>query len=228
MSRSLIQISAEKDLLWSRPFVTAVFKFGGAIGDIQVGEFDATIGGNAHTGVASSWGEYQLITPPQDGYFSVATARATLINHPVFSGGSKRVSDLWSGLGPYSIEVDVYLNFLKIGATSTWLQDLAFAAVMRPGRYSPDNVEIELKSISEKYLDRQIGYVLNQTDLPSIDPDEIGKVANIIYGKSTLAVAQWVVAGKTGPLRADMTTSSTTVPITDALYAALPTSGKIG
>lgn len=228
MARTLsAPITTEKNLLWSRPFCTGLFKFGGAIGDVYIGEFDAAILGNSHEGIAKSWGEYNLVTPPRDGYFPVVTAQATLINHLAFSGGTKRFSDLWAGLGPYSVEADIYLNFLKTGTSSEWLQTLAFAAVMRPGRYSPDECEIELKSISEKYLDKQIGYILNQTDLPSIDPDEIGKPANIVVGKGTLAVAQWVVAGKTGPLRADMTTGSTTVPITDELYDALPATGTV-
>ena len=228
MSRSLsAAFTTEKNLLFNRPFVTAIFAFGGAVGNIYVGEFDATIGGNAHKGVAKSWGEYKLVTPPQDGYFPVATAQATLINHLIFSGGTKRFSDLWSGLGPYSVEADIYLNFLKTGTSSEWLQTLAFAAVMRPGNYSPDECEIELKSVSEKYLDKEVGYIINNTDFPNADLDDNGKVANEIAGAVKKVRAHAVVAAPSSVLRAAMTVSSTTVPVHDDFYDLLPATGTV-
>jgi len=226
MSRALAAaFTTEKDLLWSRPFCTGVFHFGGAIGDIYLGEFNHVIGGYSHEGIAKRWGEYKSIITAQDGYFQVGSAQATLINHLLFTSGTKRFSDLWSGLGPLGIEADIYLNFWR--GQNDIIQQLVFAAVMRPGRYSPDECDVELKSISEKYLDKQVGYVLNQTDLPSIDPDEIGKTANILYGTISKAVAQWVVAGKTGVLRADIDAAVTTIPITDAVYDAFAASGTI-
>lgn len=227
MSRSLAAaFTTEKNRIWARPFNSAIFRFGGAVGDIFVASFDATIGANAHKGVVSRWGDWSYLVSPRDGVFQSRSMNLDLINHPIFTG-PKRFTDLWSGIGVEGVEVDVYQNFKQVGS-STILQELLFAGVMRPGKYSPDSCALELASISEKYLDKkEISFPIDQTDFPNADIDDIGKRANVIYGSVKKAVAHAVVAGIVSVLRADMTSSQTTVPIHDDYHDLLPASGKV-
>src|SRR3990167_682952 len=91
--------TAEKNKSFARTFPSAVFHFGGAVGDIYVSEFDMTIAGNAHQGCVKDWGEYSALSQIRDGAFSVASMRLSIINHPLFGAPAKRFSDLWSGIG---------------------------------------------------------------------------------------------------------------------------------
>lgn len=228
MTRSLsADFTTEKDKLWSRPFVTAVFHFGGAVGDIYVGEFDHTIGANAHKGCVQSWGEYRDIVKPMDGAFPAASASVEIINHPVFGSPAKRFTDLWTGIGVEGAEADVYLNFWR--GQNDILQQLMFAAVMRPeeGEYDPDRAGISLQSVAEKYLDKEFGYVINQTDTPNADIDDIGQTANEIYGSVKNVRAHAIVAAPSSVLRDAMTTGATTAPIHDEFHDILPTAGTV-
>lgn len=227
MARTLAAaFTTEKNLLYARPFNSAAFHFGGAVGDIYVASFDVTIGGNAHKGIVSEWGEVQAVVEPKDGAFQVSRIRMALINHPIFPS-SKRFTDLWSGIGVEGIEVDVYQNFKQVG-TGTILQELLFAGVMRPAEYAPDFCALDLMSVSEKYLDKkELSFPIDQTDFPNADVDDIGKRANQIYGSVKKAVTHAVKAGLISILRADMTSSQTTIPIHDDYHDLLPTSGTV-
>lgn len=227
MSRSVAaDFTTEKNKLWSRPFCTAKFAFGGAVGDVYVGEFDHTIGGNAHRGVGIEWGEYRSVARPYDGVFQSNSAFCRLINHAnIFSGGTKRFTDLWSGIGVEGVEVSLYLNFWR--GQSDIIQLLMFDSVMQPGDYTPDYCDLELFSISEKYLDKEVSFTIDLTDFPNADPADVGKRANLIYGSVEKAVAQLVVAPKTGPLRAAVAVGAVTIPIYDELHDALPSSGSV-
>ena len=228
MSRSLASdILAEKDKLFSRPFPSAVFHFGGSVGDIYLSEFDALIAGVKHVGCVETWGEYGALSQLLDGMFSTDSMRLRIINHPLFGSPKKRFTDLWAGLGVEGIEVDVYQNFLKTDAPGTILQALMFAGVMRPQSYWPDLCEIELAPISEKYLNFEISFPIDQTDFPNADVDDVGKRANQIYGSLKKVRCHAVVAGPNSVVRATMGTSDTTVPIWDDFYDIVPSSGTV-
>ncbi len=217
----------EKNKLFARPFPSAVFHFGGSVGDIYISEYDAVIGGNRHVGCVRDWGEYGALSQLRDGAFSTSGMRMEIINHPLFSSPPKRFTDLWSGIGVEGVEVDVYQNFLKSDAPGTILQALMFAGVMRPGEYSPDICSLELAPISEKYLPFEISFPIDQTDFPNADVDDVGKRANQIYGSVKKARCHAVVAGPDSVVRATMGTGDTTVPIWDDFYDAVPSSGTV-
>lgn len=228
MSRSLAAaFTTEKNLKWSRPFISAVFHFGGAVGDIYVASHDVTIGGNAHKGALLRLGDFRATLAPVDGYFQFTRMRCEIVNHPIFGSPVKRFSGLYSGIGVEGVEVDVYLSFSKIGDSTTILQNLIHTFVMRPQLYTPDVCSVDLASVSERYLDAEIGYVINQTDLPNADADDVGKRGNVIYGSVKKARAHAVKVGLKSPLRSSMTVASTTVPIHDDYHDALPATGTV-
>lgn len=228
MSRTLATaFSVEKNRVDSAPFNTAVFHFGGSVGDIYVADRDITIGGNAHYGIVSSWGEYQSVVSPRDGVFSLGKMTIELINFPIFGAPAKRFTDLWSGLGVEGIEVDVY-QCVRQESQDAVLQDLLFAGVMRPLSYQPSSCQVEIYSVSEKYLDRaEVSFAIDQTDYPNADPDDIGKRANVIYGSVTKAKAHKVLVGLKSTVRSTMAAGATAITIHDDFYDALPSTGSV-
>lgn len=217
----------EKNLAWARPFTSAVFHFGGSVGDVYIDTEARTIGGNVHTALAKSLGEWRYLIEPRDGSFQVRTMPVELINLPAIGSPAKRFTDLWSGLGIEGIEVDVKQNFRQVG-TATILSEPLFAGVMRPGEYSLDTAEVDLISISEKYVDKkELSYPIARSELPLAAEKEIGKRANAIVGKVTRVLALEVVGGPSSPLRAAMTTASTTVPVYDDFWDIAPAAGNI-
>ena len=219
MPRSLsANFIGEKDALWNRPFYSALFRFGGAVGDIYVAAQDMFLGGGTHYGIVERVGDINYVMEPRDGSFSLVKTRMDLLNNPVFGSPPKRFTDLWAGVGVRGVEVDLLQNFLRVGAGAVE-QDLLHSFVLRPLEYSPESCAIELVSVSEKYLDKnEISFVLDQTDLPQIAKADAGKRANVIYGPPRKVPAHLVKTGQEWTLRADMTTASTVVPITDEAY----------
>jgi hypothetical protein len=78
MSRSLASdFTAEKNKLFARPFLSAVFHFGGAVGDIYLSGHDFDLGGNAHRGCVQEWGEMGALSQLRDGVFSTSIIRCS-------------------------------------------------------------------------------------------------------------------------------------------------------
>lgn len=226
MARTLTTTFAtEKDAKFNRPFLSAVFHFGGSVGDVYVADTDITIAGNFHRGIVQRWGEFRS-TGSRDGAFQLASLRCEMTNFPLF--GSKRFTDLWAGLGVEGVEVDVYQNFRLVSDPGQVEQDLLHCFVMRPGPYTVDTCSLELLSASEKYLDRkEISFAINRTEFPNADVDDVGKPAHQIVGTVKKVPAHAVVAGPDSVVRATMGTSDTTVPIWDDFYDAVPSSGTV-
>lgn len=219
--------AAEKNKSFARPFLSAVFRFGGSIGDIYLADYDVVIGGNAHKGCVKSWGEYGSLARLIDGAFAARGMRVTIVNHPLFGTPAQRFTDLWTSVGVEGVEVDVYHNFLKSDDPGIVLQTLVFVGVMRPGPYTPDLCEVELAPIAEKYLSQEISFPVDQSDFPSADPADIGERAHVIYGAVKRVRAHAVAVGLKSTIRATMGTGDTTVPIHDDFHDALPASGTI-
>lgn len=217
----------EKDRAWARPFNSAVFHFGGAVGDIYVAGRDITIGGNAHKGCVARWGEFRSLIAPRDGTFQINSLTLEIINLPIFGAPAKRFTDLWAGIGIEGVEVDVYQNFRQVGS-ATILQEPLFAGVVRPREYTPTVCLIETVNISEKYLDsREISFPIDDTDFPLADRDDVGKRANVIYGAVKKAIAHAVRAGLQSILRATIGTGDNFVPIHEDFFDLLPSAGLI-
>ena len=228
MSRVLSNsFTTEKDAKFNRPFLSAVFHFGGSVGDVYVADTDITIAGNFHRGIVQRWGEFRS-TGSRDGAFQLASLRCEMTNFPLFGSPAKRFTDLWVGLGVEGVEVDVYQNFRLVSDPGQIEQDLLHCFVMRPGPYTVDTCSLELLSASEKYLDRkEISFAINRTEFPNADVDDVGKPAHQIVGTVKKIPAHAVVAGPDSVVRATMGTGDTTVPIWDDFYDAIPSSGTV-
>lgn len=215
-----VAFATEMDLDYSRPFNTALFHFGGTVGDIYIADRDITIGGNAHTACVEQWGEWQSAVAVRDGSFPVRSLSLAINNFPLFGSPLKRFTDLWLGLAVEAVEVSVYQNFKQVG-TGTILQELLGDFVMRPGSeneeraYTPYVCSLDLAGISEKYIDakKQLSWIISQADFPLADPDDVGKRANLIVGYPKTMRCHWIKAGLQFPLQEDMSVVSGYVAI---------------
>ncbi len=219
--------TAAKNALYAKPFYSAVFHFGGAVGDIYASNREITISGNLHKALVRDWGEYAGVAEVREGTFFVPSMNVDLINLPLLGSPAKRFTDLWSGLGVEAVEVDVYQNFIEIG-TSNVLQDKLFRAVMRPGEYSPSSCSLELVGVSEKYLEKnEISWVITATDFPLADPDDIGQRANLIYGKPKTVRCHAVKARLQFPLQEAMSPLSGYISIAQDAYDRIGANGTV-
>jgi len=228
MSRTLASdFAAEKDQTWARPFLSAIFHFGGSVGDIFAADLDITIGANAHKGIVSRWGEFQSVIRPRDGSFQIGSMQVEITNFPVFGSPAKRFSDLWPGLGIEAVEVDLYQNFLAVADSSKIMQDLVHVFTMRPIDYSPDAVRVELVSVSEKYLDKkEISFAISKSDFPAADIDALGARAHVIYGSPKGVPAQLVAAYPGSALRAAIDETKLNIPVFQEFYDLISVAGS--
>lgn len=220
------EVSTEKDRKFTRPFPSAIFHFGGAVGDVAISNHDLLIAGIAHQGCVQEWGEYEAMAQ-QDGQFSTGSMRMRIINKPLFGSPLKRFSDLFAGVGVEGIEVEINQNWQKADSPGTIYQARMFDGVLRPGDFSPEICELEIAPISEKYLDAEITFPINQTDFPNALADEIGKPANLIVGSAKNVRCQLVSTGLKGTVRSTMPIGATAVTVHDVLYDGLPSSGSV-
>jgi len=229
MARTLsAPVAAEKDLKFNRPFLSAVFHFGGSVGDIFVADNDIVINGVAHKGIALRWAEFRSIVRPRDGSFQLGKIDGEICNAPLFGVPAKRFSDLWTGLAPEAVEVDLYQNFLQADDPATVLQDKIHRFVMRPVEHTPERAKVEFISASEKYVDKkELSFPLSEVALPLIKREEIGKTAHSVYGRPKFVRAHQASGFPTSVLAGDMTDSQTTLPLYPEWNALLPASGTI-
>ena len=219
--------TAQKNLTNARPLVSAVFHFGGGIGDIYVSDREVVIGGNAHKGNFAQFGEYRSAQSFRDGAFSVRELPLTLINFPIFGAPKKRFTDLWSQAGIEGVEADVYMNLREVGSTTIY-QETLFKAVCRPGVYTPSQCELTLVSVSEKYLDgKELSEPIQQADFPLADLDDVGRRANICYGAVKAIRTHAIVAGVQFALQESMSAVSGYVAIGQDAYDVLPATGLV-
>lgn len=228
MPRSLnAQFTAAKNALYAKPFYSAIFHFGGSVGDAYVSNREITISGNIYKALVRDWGEYSGVAEVREGTFFVPSMNLDLINLPLIGSPAKRFTDLWSGLGVEAVEVDIHQNFIEAG-TNNVLQDLLFKAVMRPGEYSPSSCALELVGISEKYLEKnEISEPILASDFLLADPDDIGARMNLIYGKPKTVRCHAVKAGLQFPLQEAMSAVSGYIAIAQDAYDRIGLSGTV-
>ncbi len=230
MSRSLAPaVAAEAASLWNRPFTSAIFHFGGSVGDIAVADHDITINTVLHKGIVTRWAEFRSVIEPREGSFQVGRAQVELSNAATFGSPKKRFSDLWPSIGGDNVEVDLYQNFLKIGDPATVIQDKIHTFTFRTVSHTPERgALVDLVSASEKYLDKkEISFPLSQADFPLIKTSEIGAVANVIYGAPLGVRAHQAAGFPTSVLAAGMDDTQTTLPLYPDFNALLPASGTL-
>jgi hypothetical protein len=99
--------------------------------------------------------------------------------------------------------------------------------ITSPIKYDEYTCTLTIRGIFNKY-NKQIGAdkIITPALFPDADPDEYGKISNIIYGAVEDVPCNAIVAGDVNSIVSDITASQTTIELSDASY--FPASGVIG
>ena len=172
-------------------------------------------GGSAHKGLIKEWGFLDTAvshTPGSGvlGSIEIADLQLTIINTE-----SPRFSDNFtSEEPPENITVELYQWFEGLSYSE---KEIIFKGVIRQVKYNQYTCAVIIKSIFEKY-NKKIGedLIITNINFPNADPDDIGKMGNIIYGSLSDVPCHAIVSGAVDNLLADITSSQTTIELSDA------------
>ncbi|MCG6537497.1 MAG: hypothetical protein L7F78_22975, partial [Syntrophales bacterium LBB04] len=182
--------------------------------------------GPAHQGIVKSWGfvDTSIAQTPGSGVLgaiAIADLQLTLINTntPPFSANFTDANP------PENVIVTLYQWF---GGKLYSEKEIIFKGLIAsPIKYDLYTCTLTVKGIFDKY-NKLIGadLIIDADNFPDADPDEYGKMQNIIYGSCPNVPCHAIVSGDVNSLAAVMTAAQTTVSLSDSSY--FPASGVIG
>lgn len=184
-------------------------------------------GGPAHQGIVKSWGfvDSSITQTPGSGVLGsidIADLQLTLINStsPPFSAKFTDTDP------PENVIVTLYQWF---GGRPSSEKEIIFKGLISGGtiKYDLYTCTLTVRGIFEKY-NKQIGadMMITPDAYPDADPDEYGKMSNIIYGDILNVLCRAIVSGDVNSLVADITAEQGRIELSDSSY--FPESGVIG
>ncbi len=182
--------------------------------------------GPTFRGLVKSWGFVDTAiqqTPGRGvlGAIEIADLQLTLINTE-----SPRFSDNFTDDDPpENVTVTLWQWFegLSYGRKQIIFKGL----VSGPIKYDEYTCTLTVKGIFEKY-NKRIGedMIIDAVGFPDADPDEYGKMQNIIYGSCPDVPCRAIVSGDVNSLAEAITAAQTTIELSDSSY--FPATGVIG
>lgn len=159
----------------------------------------------------------QIATP------QVADFTITVINDP--DDASNVGALLWNATNkPETTDCELYLWFSDLNPATDPPQKIFVGNIIDFEQEDELVYRLTLVDQSVRY-DKYVGIAIDTTTYPNADPDDIGKIGNIVYGTVKEVPARAVVAGALNYLANSMTASQTTMNLTDA--SRFPTSGTV-
>ena len=194
---------------------------------VYVSDRDITpSGGSAHAGIVKNWAfiDSNIVqTPGSDilGMIEIADIEITVINslNPRFSA-KFTVAD-----PPENVVVTLYQWFYGLQYSE---KEIIFKGqITGQIKYDEYTCTMTVRGIFDKY-NKQIGAdkIITPALFPDADPDEYGKMSNIIYGDIEDVPCLSVESGDVNSLVAAITKTQTSIELSDASY--FPASGTIG
>ena len=183
-------------------------------------------GGSAHQGIVKSWGfvDTSIKQTPGSGVLGsieIADLQLTLINST-----SPRFSDNFTDADPPENVIATLYQWFEGLADSK--KEIIFKGVITGLiEYDEYICTLTVRGIFDKY-NKQIGedLLINPVDFPDADPDEYGKMQNIIYGSCPNVPCHAIVSGDVNSLAAAITAGQTSIELSDSSY--FPASGVVG
>ncbi|GER92691.1 hypothetical protein A45J_0409 [hot springs metagenome] len=162
----------------------------------------------------AAWGQIDEDIAGEMALSKVSDFSLDVINDP---GANPNINAiLWTAANNIEVtDCELYLWFLGLDASidppqKMWTGNIVDFEKLNELVYRLDLVDISVR------LDKDIGTKINTADYPNADPDEIGKVANIVYGSVKNVPCHAIKAGAASPLVADITASATSCEVSDA------------
>jgi hypothetical protein len=183
-------------------------------------------GGSLHKGLVKSWGfiDTSITQTPGRGILGsieIADLQLTMINTE-----SPRFSDSFTDADPpENVTVTLYQWFNGLQYSE---KELIFKGqIYGQPKYDEYTCTLTIRGIFDKY-NRTIGsdLIITADAYPDADPDDIGKMMNIVYGNVPQVPCRAIESGSADSLVAAITAVQTTIELSDATYFA--NSGIIG
>jgi hypothetical protein len=179
-------------------------------------------------GLVTEWGflDSSMAQTPGRGVLGTieqADLSLSLANVPV--GGVRFSDNFVADDPPENVDVTLYQTFKGLAFAD---KEILFKGVVRgQPEYDLTQCRLSVMGVWARYADRMLGenLVVNATDWPNADPDDIGKMACIVYGACRNVPCRAVKAGALTALTTDLTKTATSVVLTGA--AAFPASGTV-
>jgi len=171
-------------------------------------------GGIAPQSWISAWGQIDEDISGEMSLSKVSDFSIEAINDPDVSPNIKSI--LWTAANNIeTTDCELYLWFLGLDAATDppqmlWVGNIAdFEEI--------DELRVSIQFVDQSVrLDKYIGAKVDIADYPNADPDDIGKVANILYGSVGNVPCHAVKAGAESALVADITASATSFEVSDS------------
>lgn len=178
-------------------------------------------GGIAVKSWIAAWGQIDEDISGETALSKVSDFSIEVINDPNADPDIKTI--LWNASNNIeTTDCELYLWFLGLDASTDPPQKMWVGNIVDFEEMDELKVSIQLVDQSVS-LDKYIGNKINTGTYPNADPDEIGKVANIIYGSVSNVPCHAVKAGAESSLVADISASVTSCEVSDALrFPAAP------
>jgi hypothetical protein len=184
-------------------------------------------GGPAHLGLIKTWGfiDTNIVQTPGNGI--LGTIETADLQLTIVNTNNPRFSDNFSPSDPpENVTVYLYQWFAPLQYSE---KQLVFKGIIvSPIKYDEYTCTLVIRGIFEKYNNKKIGSdkIIYADNYPDADPDEYGKMANIIYGNIKSVPCNAIVCGDVNNLVDDIDASQTTIELSDASY--FPASGVVG
>jgi hypothetical protein len=184
-------------------------------------------GGPAHLNLIKTWGfiDTNIVQTPGNGI--LGTIETADLQLTIVNTNNPRFSDNFSPTDPpENVTVYLYQWFAPLQYSEKQL--IFKGIIVSPIKYDEYTCTLTIRGIFEKYNNKKIGSdkIIYADNYPDADPDEYGKMANIIYGNIKSVPCNAIVCGDVNNLVADIDASQTSIELSDASY--FPASGVVG
>jgi len=182
-------------------------------------------GGSLHSGLVKKWGFIDSHVGRASGSGFVGRIEACDMELVVINSESTPFSDNFAADDPpENVTVEVYQWFKGLLYSQ---KELIFKGFVNGlPKFDLYECRVMLRGIWEKY-NRLIGedLIVNAATYPNADPDDIGKMLPLGWGQAKNVPFRAVEAGAISTLAADITSSATTITLSDS--SRFPSSGTV-
>lgn len=162
----------------------------------------------------ASWGQIDEDISGEIALSKVSDFSIDVINDPNASPDIKTI--LWNASNNIeTTDCELYLWFRGLDASIDPPQKMWVGNIVDFEETDELKVSIQFTDQSVRF-DKYIGAKIDTNTYPNADPDEIGKVANIVYGSVSNVPCHAVKAGAESSLVADISASATSCEVSEA------------
>ncbi|MBN1830297.1 MAG: hypothetical protein JW884_14285 [Deltaproteobacteria bacterium] len=206
----------EKNKRADGPVPVNLLKFNFAT-PVYISDRDVTPpGGNAHSGLVRSWGFIDTSVSQTEGAGVLGVLEIQDLQLRIINSESPRFSDSFTDEDPpENVIVEMYQWFEGLQNSE---KEIIFKGIIygQPV-YDEYYCDITVRGIFQKY-NWKIGEdkIIRSADYPDVDPDDIGKMQNIIYGSHECVPCRSVKSGAVDSLESSIDEDDTSIVLSYA------------